>query len=566
MEPFRPMTFDNRPVAPVFLDSNPVTDGVANFAAALMNAGPAANQIKQQREAVELGRMWKEREWERQTQQDKLAALWHAQAQERQAANDKRLRDLTDAQIANYQADNAGAFLEGLSREGRGWMDSFGKLFGGGGHRSGGNGNKVVRLADGSTVMVDKDGNRVNDIGDPKGAKPIDIMAEYAKAQKNSGIDPIPGSDQTENDKTIITNLQSLGDAATPSQKALLKWLQQKYQNSPSAENAKNTDGNTWAWPAIAGIGGVGAIEGAAYLADKGKPATAFQRKPVTPNVNPVAKTAAPNAAPVAQQVAPGGASKVGSLFRNTGNVASVGAGLFGAGYFGSEALDPQRGAIERSLSAAAAPGSAFLGATPFIKGAGTKVASLANLWSLPLTIGAGLSKSAVEHEFRDRDTTPAGILIDYGMGRVSPYLGTLAKVNGALWNGDMNFEVNQAKTRTDELLHAINVMLPEARTPQQAQQRERILQNFKLASMNAIDGEGQSRLQGLIQATFPWVTEVNRGKTLPMGNNPISPALPQNTRYDDSGFPVVDPNSMNGMKPTELTPVQKLNRLFTGQ
>jgi hypothetical protein len=101
--------------------------------------------------------------------------------------------------------------------------------------------------------------------------------------------------------------------------------------------------------------------------------------------------------------------------------------------------------------------------------------------------------------------------------------------------------------------------MLPEARTPQQAQQRERILQNFKLASMNAIDGEGQSRLQGLIQATFPWVTEVNKGKTLPMGNNP-TPSQPQ------GGDVVLDPNSMNGMKPTELTPVQKLNRLFTGQ
>jgi hypothetical protein len=566
MEPFRPMTFDNRPVAPVFLDSNPVTDGVANFAAALMNAGPAANQIKQQREAVELGRLWKEREWERQTQQDKLAALWHAQAQERQAANDARMGKLTDAQIANLEADNTRANLMGLSSEGRGWVDSVGKLFGGGRSGSGGNGNKVVRLADGSTVMVDKDGNRVNDIGDPKGAKPIDIMAEYAKAQKNSGIDPIPGSDQTENDKTIITNLQSLGDAATPSQKALLKWLQQKYQNSPSAENAKNTEGNNWAWPVIAGIGGVGAIEGAAYLADKGKPATAFQRKPVTPNVNPVAKTAVPNAAPVVEQVAPGGASKVGSLFRNTGYVASVAGGLGGGWYFANDALDPQRSAIDRSLSAAAAPGSVFLGATPFIEGAGTRVASGASLAGLPLTLFAGLMKSAVEHEARDRDTSPAGILIDYGMGRVTPYEGILASLGGVIGNGDMNYQVKQSKARTDELLHAINVMLPEARTTQQAQQRERILQNFKLASMNAIDGEGQSKLQGLIQATFPWVTEVNRGKTLPMGNNPIPPALPQNTRYDDSGFPVVDPNSMNGMKPTELTPVQKLNRLFTGQ
>ena len=70
MGPFRPMTFDNRPVAPVFLDSNPVTDGVANFAAALMNAGPAANQIREQRAAAELAQMWKEREWERQAAPD----------------------------------------------------------------------------------------------------------------------------------------------------------------------------------------------------------------------------------------------------------------------------------------------------------------------------------------------------------------------------------------------------------------------------------------------------------------------------------------------------------------
>jgi hypothetical protein len=190
------MTFDNRPVAPVFLDSNPVTDGVANFAAALMNAGPAANQIKQQREAVELGRLWKEREWERQTQQDKLAALWHGQAQERQAANDARMGKLTDAQIANLEADNTRANLEGLSREGRGWVDSVGKLFGGHGRA-----------------------------GTAKEQKPLDVTKRLGEIGKDLGLNT--ETDPTAKEQAIRAHLEQLEKAGllTPEDKGLLDFM-----------------------------------------------------------------------------------------------------------------------------------------------------------------------------------------------------------------------------------------------------------------------------------------------------------------------------------------------------
>jgi hypothetical protein len=204
MEPFRPMIFDNRPVAPVFLDSNPVTDGVANFAAALMNAGPAANQIRQQREAVELGRLWKEREWERQTQQDKLAALWHQQAQERQAENDARMGKLTDAQIANLEADNTRANLMGLSSEGRGWVDSVGKLFGGHGRA-----------------------------GAAKEQKKTDVLKTYNDLKKNYPEEP--------DNKKMIQDLESFGDNLTQEQIDLLNWL--KSQQTAQVEQKQGETG-----------------------------------------------------------------------------------------------------------------------------------------------------------------------------------------------------------------------------------------------------------------------------------------------------------------------------------
>lgn len=210
MDPFRPMTFDNRPVAPVFLDSNPVTDGVANFAAALMNAGPAANQIREQRAAAELAKMWKDREWERQQAQDKLAALWHNQAQDRQIANDERLGRMTDAQIANLEADNARANLVGLSREGRGWLDSVGKLF----HGGGGGGAK----------------------GTAKEQKKSDVFGYYKKLKKDYEND--------DDNQKMIQDLESFGDNLTQEQMDLLNWLklQQKPQAAQTVPNSTLID------------------------------------------------------------------------------------------------------------------------------------------------------------------------------------------------------------------------------------------------------------------------------------------------------------------------------------
>jgi hypothetical protein len=106
MDPYRPLVIDNRPAQGVFVDSNPLTDGIHNFAASLINAPLAAQQIEKQNAAQQLAQAWKQREYDRQTAQDALAQTWKQAEQKRQGEMDAGTRKWQEAQIANLDADN----------------------------------------------------------------------------------------------------------------------------------------------------------------------------------------------------------------------------------------------------------------------------------------------------------------------------------------------------------------------------------------------------------------------------------------------------------------------------
>lgn len=144
------LTIDNSPATFRFNDSNPLSDGMAQFAAAVMNAGPAAARIRQQRENDSVARAFQQAQSDRADRSLDLQSLWHRQANDMHLAkagayqgDDPALTDLArqvklamahrqqmdqsqldrqnraldsqenyhQAQIANLQADNARAAL-----------------------------------------------------------------------------------------------------------------------------------------------------------------------------------------------------------------------------------------------------------------------------------------------------------------------------------------------------------------------------------------------------------------------------------------------------------------------
>ena len=107
MDPYQSLTFDNRPRVAQFLDGGPITDGMANLGAALLNAGPAAAQIRHQNQLESLQQLWHDQERQRQTQQDAMAQLWHDQGMQRQDRQDAQSATMQAAQIDNLKADNA---------------------------------------------------------------------------------------------------------------------------------------------------------------------------------------------------------------------------------------------------------------------------------------------------------------------------------------------------------------------------------------------------------------------------------------------------------------------------
>lgn len=94
----------------VFADSNPLTDGMHNFAASLINAPIAARQLEQQNQqqnaAQQLAQAWKQKEFDRQDAQNALAATWKDAEMKRQTDRDAGTQKFQDAQIANMDADN----------------------------------------------------------------------------------------------------------------------------------------------------------------------------------------------------------------------------------------------------------------------------------------------------------------------------------------------------------------------------------------------------------------------------------------------------------------------------
>lgn len=97
MSPSRSLVIDNRPVAPVFLDGSPLSDGVAQFASSIINAPIAADRTRRQREAQELATLWATQDRQtaaedrsRRIEQDELAQLWATQDRDR-AAQDRQI-------------------------------------------------------------------------------------------------------------------------------------------------------------------------------------------------------------------------------------------------------------------------------------------------------------------------------------------------------------------------------------------------------------------------------------------------------------------------------------------
>ncbi|HYE07655.1 MAG TPA: hypothetical protein VEL07_19205 [Planctomycetota bacterium] len=109
MKPYRPLVIDNRPTLPVFLEGSPLSDGMANFASALISAPQQAAAIRAQRERAEVEDLWRQREWDRTVEQDQMARMWgnHDRTQRAQ---------LQQAQIANIQNDNTRAWAGDVAK------------------------------------------------------------------------------------------------------------------------------------------------------------------------------------------------------------------------------------------------------------------------------------------------------------------------------------------------------------------------------------------------------------------------------------------------------------------
>lgn len=149
---------DNTPSMYRFKDGNPLSDGMASFASSILNAGPAAAQVRQARERDSVAQAFQQAQGDRADRALDMQALWHQQSNDMDqakagvyAGEDPAMVDLarkvklagaqksqvdqaqlerqdqqlgmqtalTKAQIANMQADNArqtlGQFGNGLN-------------------------------------------------------------------------------------------------------------------------------------------------------------------------------------------------------------------------------------------------------------------------------------------------------------------------------------------------------------------------------------------------------------------------------------------------------------------
>ena len=212
MDPFRPVVIDNRPAQAVFSDSNPLTDGMHNFAAALINAPIAAQQIERQNAAQQLAQAWKQREYDRQSSQDQLAAAWKDAELKHQTANDAGTRKWQDAQIANLDADNtrqnwemlgngannaAGKAIDALKLlfHGNGGAKGTGATNGGTGWHKADDGTWFSRGVDGTTEVFDpvtKTRIKYDPEGKPIGGMP-DATPPASPATGTGLLDKIKG-------------------------------------------------------------------------------------------------------------------------------------------------------------------------------------------------------------------------------------------------------------------------------------------------------------------------------------------------------------------------------------
>lgn len=146
MDPFKPLVIDNRMPRALFLDGNPLTDGLANLFASAINAPIAAGQIRRQREMDDRQAMLQDQALARQAMLDQRAQDWRDQDVQRMADRDAMAQVWQDAQIGNMQADNArqlaGMFGNGLNNAAARGIDAVKALRGlfGGGHGGAGAG------------------------------------------------------------------------------------------------------------------------------------------------------------------------------------------------------------------------------------------------------------------------------------------------------------------------------------------------------------------------------------------------------------------------------------------
>jgi hypothetical protein len=167
------MLVDNTPMQYRFKDGNPLSDGMAAFAASVINAGPAAAQIRQQRERDAVADAFRAADDARANRALDLQSLWHSQARDMDLAkagayqgDDVSLQDiarqvklagaardqLAQAQIDSLKAANAraaiGQFGEGMNEAAKRTIDVM-KLFFSGGRRIGtGSGLEPIKLRD----------------------------------------------------------------------------------------------------------------------------------------------------------------------------------------------------------------------------------------------------------------------------------------------------------------------------------------------------------------------------------------------------------------------------------
>lgn len=347
MDPFRPMVFDNRPAQAVFMDGNPLTDGMAQFAASLINAPIAADQIRRQQAEKDMAELWRQKQWDRQTAQDKLAQLRHDRGFQLQ-------QQQHNAQVENMRADNA---RQNMAMMGNGLSNAaqlMARLFGGSG------GGVPAGSSPGARpIMVKTQAGTV--LIDPTTRKRIGIVNEETGDVVMDGAEPSPGPQGAAPDEAPVA------DAGQGSSGNYLQGAAQALQAGTGVALAGRAL-PVVASPAVAAYKGVQAAAGAASGGRTAAAVDAIKNAFTTAGQNAIR---APGAIPIGgasgTSWAGRAAAKAGNLMRPlagaVGRASLYGAGALGvadlARYYGGDDGQTMTGTPERVAGAMQTGGQA---------------------------------------------------------------------------------------------------------------------------------------------------------------------------------------------------------------